>query len=331
MPWLRSGDNAATHPKLLAAYALSGGDVRAINEAAGFLWRCAMQSAGHTTDYVVDEGTALLMGMTEAERLVDLCVRAGTLIEQPATSSGRRWKIVDNDPDFIHMRLKDEIEWERQQREDNRNPSLIVPVRLRDGDQCRYCGRLVKWSARKGGIRGTYDHREPGVAATIDTLVVACGACNSGRRDTVDADERYPLRPPPVTPFYSESTAAFLKGHGYTVKVSTDTDTDTDTDPDPEPVLDPAPEPAAEPVAEPDLPDQADSVPTRSEFAGSGRDGSGRVLVGTERIGAGRVGAAREAPPHPPPGSATAIRTHPPPPAARSPSQRPRKRKKGRR
>ena len=40
--------------------------------------------------------------------------------------------------------------------------SIIVPVRWRDGDACRYCGKVVNWADRKGGKGGTYDHRMPG-------------------------------------------------------------------------------------------------------------------------------------------------------------------------
>ena len=227
MPWLRAGDNAATHPIVLRVW----GFVRAatgrvperdvaVNEVFGFVMRCALQSAGHTTDYVIDEGTALMIAGGRTERLLGLAKKAGYL--KPAKKAGQRvWLLID-EPDFIHMITKAERDWNAQQRADAANPQLIVPVRLRDGDACRYCGMVVNWRDRRGGRGGTYDHREPATAATTETLVVACKSCNSGRRDRADADERYPLRPAPPDPYYSQTTAEFLAGHGHAVTPTAD-------------------------------------------------------------------------------------------------------------
>lgn len=283
MPWLKSGDNAATHPIVMrvAAFVMRvttkvlERDV-AVNEVFGFVTRCALQSAGHTTDYVIDYGTVQMIGGARTDRLVELARKAGYL--KPIRQGGLpAWRLV-NDPDFLHMRLKEEIDWERQQRADNANPALVVPVRLRDGDACRYCGHIVNWRARKGNRNGTYDHREAGKSATVATLVVACGACNAGRRDDPNADERYPLRPAPSNPYYSEHSAAYLTEHGHLVAHTEDQRPGSQPDHAPATSQPASPRPAAKkraPASHPRSADSADRQPTESGFAGSGRDGSG--------------------------------------------------------
>lgn len=271
MPWLKAGDNAATHPIVMRA---GVGDPRAVNEVFGFATRCALHSAAHTTDYFIDEAVTYMFGMTETERLVKAAIKAGYF--KRARKDGHPGYLLVDDPDFLHIRLRAEIEWERQQKADSANPALTVPVRLRDGDACRYCGVVVFWRARKGARRGTYDHRIPGQAATIDTLVVACGGCNAGRRDNPEADSRYPLKPEPREPYYSEQTAAFLADHNIRV---TPRNARPGDQPDPvhrdrAPSATPRPAPPRDDAT---APASADQMPTESGSAGSGR-ATGRVM-----------------------------------------------------
>lgn len=79
----------------------------------------------------------------------------------------------------------------------------------------------MNWFDRKSGRSGTYDHREPGQAARLESYVVACKTCNSKRGDKPDADERIPLLPAPAHPHYSPSTIKWLKGHGVDVEANT--------------------------------------------------------------------------------------------------------------
>lgn len=209
MPWLKSGDNAATHPRLMRLATL--GDERTLNEVCGFALRCAWQSAGHMTDYVIDEGTAALMGGARTKELLRLAERAG-LMRRDKLDGQRAWRLLE-DPEFFHMRLRSEVEADRQRDRDRKNLDLTMPVLARDGDQCRYCGVVVNWFDRKGNRGGTFDHREPGQPATVDTYVVACRACNRTRWDDPDADERLPLRPAPGAPYYSRKTAERLTKH----------------------------------------------------------------------------------------------------------------------
>lgn len=213
MPWLRAGDTSAMFPKLLSIVVDTRFDDRLINEAMGFLFRCATQAASYITDYVVDPGTAYAVAGSRAGELADVCVRAG-LMEVVDLDGVRGWKIID-DPEFLHMKTAEEIAWEKQRKADNGNPALIIPVRLRDGDACRYCGKVVKWTARKGKLAGTYDHRQPGHAATVDTLVVCCGECNAKRGNDPDADKRVPLLPKPTPVYFDKSTIEWINNSSW--------------------------------------------------------------------------------------------------------------------
>lgn len=278
MPWLKAGDTAAVHPVVMAALSVpmpppeTFDQFAAMNVAFGLALRCAIHSAALTTDYFVSDGVVLTFGGGNGPRWAEFAAKAG--IWKRARKDGHRGWLLIEDPEFLHIRLAEEIAWERQQKADAANPGLIVPVRLRDGDGCRYCSAVVQWASRKGNRRGTYDHREPGIAATIDTLVVACGACNSARRDRADADDIRPLKPVPENPFYSPSTVAFLKRHGVDIPRTE------------RPGLQPVHATAATPPA--------GGIPrprtSRDVDAPAGSADSADPLP-TERVGSGRVGS----------------------------------------
>ncbi|GAA4809548.1 hypothetical protein [Tomitella cavernea] len=212
--WLRIGDNSITNPRLLRLYELQIDGITR-NAVFGFLVGSASLAAAHLTDYVVSYGNARVVGGDDDATavLLDLCERA-ELMERITVDGTAMWKIPD-DPEFIHMRTREEIEWERQRKSDNANPELVIPVRLRDGDGCRYCGQVVNWKARKGRLRGTYDHRRPGQAATVDTMVVSCQGCNASRSDDPLADERHKLLSAPTRPYYSAHTRDWIANHEW--------------------------------------------------------------------------------------------------------------------
>lgn len=210
MSWLKSGDNAATYPSLLQAAAHPDhADERIVNEVAGFVWRCASQAAGHTTDYAIDFGTAMLMGGSRVMVLMEVAAWAGLVAPVP-DSTVPAWMLIE-DPEFLHMRLADEISWERQRDRDRKNPDLTMPVRLRDGDACRACGVVVNFGAKSGNRSGTYDHLYPGKPATVDTYFVLCRGCNSARKDGASLE----LRDPPAEPYYKPRTREIFAEHGY--------------------------------------------------------------------------------------------------------------------
>lgn len=219
MPWLRVGDTSITHPVVLRALELEEADGRTLWELFGFVTACAIHAAGHKTDYVVELGTIRsIAGLSEAPRLIKSAIACGYFTEVQGEDGRKAYKIID-DPELFHMRLKEDIEWENRQRNDTRNKTLIVPIRKRDGDACRWCGKVVFWGDQKGPRGATYDHIKPGHGAvTPDDMVVACRSCNSSRKNDVFAwANRAPL-PVPDEPRYGQKTARFLADNGEPVK-----------------------------------------------------------------------------------------------------------------
>lgn len=216
MAWLRSGDTAATDPRLLKVYEHPDVQPWSKCELWGFVHFCATQAAQHNTDYVVSLGAAMVAGGERATMLLALAEFCGLM--EPFEEDGRTlWRIVE-DSDLLHMRSAEEIERDAQRKRDNANHGLIIPVRVRDGDQCRYCRKTVQFGDRKSGRGGTYDHREGvGKDTTVDTLVVACRECNRDRSDDPDADLRIPLLPAPREPFYTPGTEKFINTNSWAI------------------------------------------------------------------------------------------------------------------
>lgn len=176
----------------------------------------ASLSASHLRDGEVDLATARMVAAHRAPVMLRTLVEAGL-----ATKSGRgrsqRWRLI-NEPDLIHMRSRAEVEWDRQRNRDNGNTDLTMPVRLRDGDACRWCGRSVNFvKDRKSARGGTYDHLDPGQPGTVETMVVSCKTCNSSRQDNrKEWDLTHQLRPVPTRRHFQPQTIELLLAHGYT-------------------------------------------------------------------------------------------------------------------
>lgn len=217
MPWLRTGDTAANHPVVLSVLEDKRVDDRLVNEAFGFVLRCALQSTAHLTDYVISHGTAVQMaGHSRAAELISVAIAAGYLTEVADGEGRRAYKLIEDDT-FIHMRTREEIEWERQRKLDNSNPALTIPVRLRDGDACRYCGLVVNFQGdRRGQKAGTYDHLDRQVQSPKD-MVVACGRCNAALLDAPRAHREKQMMPPPKNPYFKPKTLEWLRTHEYVI------------------------------------------------------------------------------------------------------------------
>jgi hypothetical protein len=201
VPWLKLSDRFALHPLLLKLRRTPKADERTTNEVTGFVSRCASLSAGYMTDYYVDLETAEQMGLARTQVLLRQATAAGLLIPE-GRGNNRRWRIVEEE-DLFHIRAREDVEWERQRDRDRRNPELTMPVLARDGDQCRYCLHVVNWKDTRSGRGGTFDHREPGQAARVETYVVSCRTCNSKRKASPDAERELPLQPPPLAAYFS--------------------------------------------------------------------------------------------------------------------------------
>jgi hypothetical protein len=218
VPWTRSGDTALTYPKLMQVAGLAnGGDpIQLVNEVAGWIWRCAGQSSAHLTDYRIDMGTAWTLGGARTPVLSDVAVRVGLM--RTDQEDGFDYLVLLQDPDFIHILLREEVNARRQHDRDAKNHDIRVPMLLRDGDQCRYCLKQVTWYGPISPRRGTMDHLDPNktTPTSVDDVVVACQSCNSGRRDGREDWERaHPLQPAPLAPLYGAATAKYLTERGH--------------------------------------------------------------------------------------------------------------------
>ncbi|MGL3804704.1 HNH endonuclease [Paeniglutamicibacter sp. R2-26] len=213
MSWLKQSDAAANHPITLRVLEMEEADDRILNEAYGWVNRCATQAAAHDKDYIVEIGTARAMAGSFARftALREAALFAGYFIEVMVEIDGevrKAFKLVE-EKDLFHMILKSEKEWTAQRQADNRNLDKTGPVRLRDGDACRYCGRVVTWSGDRKSVRwGSIDHVVPGEEGTIETMVVCCGSCNSSRKN--DPDSVWKTLPAPTEPLIGPATARFL-------------------------------------------------------------------------------------------------------------------------
>ena len=225
MPWLKVSDTAAQHRIVWRALEIPGASMQSMWSLFGQVLALAVEAAAFKTNYVVERGSILkFTGTPEAaERFIAEATFCGYLTGEVPLDDGRiAYKLVE-DEDLFHMRLREEIDWENRRRNDTRKTSLIVPIRARDGDACRWCGHVVWWGDRKGGRGATYDHLNPGVPAeTPEDMVVACRSCNSSRKD--NAGWAVDLLPAPSAPYFSARSAAWLTENGVPTKASAPSD-----------------------------------------------------------------------------------------------------------
>lgn len=213
MSWLKQSDVSANHPITLRALEMEDADDRILNEVYGWVNRCATQSAAHDQDYIVTKGTAVAMAgsFSRFEALAAAAIFCGYFSEVMITVEGEKrkaFKLVEEE-DLFHMILKADKDWTQQRQADNRDLAKTGPVRLRDGDACRYCGRVVGWGADRKSVRwGSIDHVVPGEPGTVATMVVCCGQCNSKRKN--DPNSIWKTLPIPSEPHIGPATAAWL-------------------------------------------------------------------------------------------------------------------------
>ncbi|SDG95713.1 HNH endonuclease [Klenkia brasiliensis] len=220
MAWLRIGDTSTIHPLRLALH--DPANPLVARAAWGVFLDLATLCAAEGT-YDVAPGFMHLAGGTEAPDLIRRLHRAGLLVHTAGTGRHRTYKIVDDRPELIHIRLRTEIDWEKKRRQDTGDPRLKAAVLLRDGDACRWCGRVVQPNDNRSPRGRELDHLRPGDAArTPDDLVVACKVCNGARgkawQDTETRGqlaELFRLLPPPTERIYVQSTATWLVEQGH--------------------------------------------------------------------------------------------------------------------
>jgi 5-methylcytosine-specific restriction endonuclease McrA len=211
--WVKMGDDADMYPRLMEAASHPKADGRTVNELFGFIMRCAAYSAAHLTDSIIEMGVVYTYAGGNPD-VLQIAFDTG-LIEWVDTPKGRKPKLLE-DPDFVHIRSRADVEWSRQRQRDNSDQALRQAVIARDGDQCRWCGVEVYWPGKTSARKGTLDHLKPGEAGTVDTLVVACTRCNSSRADdpTGSWDQTHELLPVPERPRYGTFTRGMLTRAG---------------------------------------------------------------------------------------------------------------------
>lgn len=213
MAWVKMGDDADMYPRLMEAASHPKADARTVNELFGFVMRCAAYSAAHLTDSIIEMGVVYTYAGGNPD-VLQIALDTG-LIEWTDTPKGKKPKLLE-DPDFVHIRSRADVEWSRQRQRDNSDQALRQAVIARDGDQCRWCGVEVYWPGKTSARKGTLDHLKPGEAGTADTLVVACTRCNSSRADdpTGSWDQTHELLPAPERPRYGTFTRGMLERAG---------------------------------------------------------------------------------------------------------------------
>ena len=191
MAWVRVGDEALSHPKLMALYDIEGAEDISIIEMFGFLMALATYSAKHLTDGIIERGACFRDGeRSRVVRLIDAAV-AAELLTWVEVDGARKLRLF-TDEEFIHIQPREEVMRRRARSRENRDKDKKAAVIYRDGDQCRYCGKIVRWTGPIGLNLGTLDHVDPDSLgdAPVEGLVVACHECNSSRghaREAFDA------------------------------------------------------------------------------------------------------------------------------------------------
>lgn len=242
MPWSKWSDTASDHPSFARLYNLPYWEPSLRRELTGFIFHCATHSAQYFTDYYIEEGIVKREGGLEPdsagifqqnwERMADAALKVGFFTGLYKNKEGiTAYKLIDDPENFVHLIRRDEAEWNKGRDRDLNDTVLKGKVRVRDGDQCRWCRLVVSFDTRNTGRAGTYDHVTSMVVADGDPskMVVSCRACNLAKGNGKSWDKK--LLPAPVNPYYSESTVKQLAQWGFHVQPTTPPLFDGEVDP----------------------------------------------------------------------------------------------------
>ncbi|MDN6438365.1 MAG: hypothetical protein L0K27_02730 [Corynebacterium nuruki] len=205
MTWQRYGDTINSAPEFMKAAEIAAGqmDPRLEAELKGWTLTLFTHCAAEKDDYVVSRAAAVKMiGMGEVERVVDLLKRVGVIVDEATDEDGQRVYRLVKRSSFIHLMTQTDKKMEAKRKKDRNDAKLVVPVLMRDGSTCRYCGDTVSWGDHKHDGGGTFDHREPDQKTTTENFVVCCRGCNRLRADFERPDDELPLLDPPEKPYY---------------------------------------------------------------------------------------------------------------------------------
>lgn len=203
MAWIRIGDEFNAAPEWGAAFelALVENDPRLVTELKGATITLYTFSAQQWTDYCVRFGDAAReLGIQEAKRILRALVRIG--VATPLNKEWSEFQLLERQ-NFIHIIKSDDKKKRAKRKRDQNRGRLQVPVLLRDGDQCRFCGVEVTWGDTRSDDGREMHHINIEEETTPDNYVVACRGCNQLIYELGDqAAEELPLMDPPEEPIY---------------------------------------------------------------------------------------------------------------------------------
>ena len=227
MAWLKVSDTATQNPIVRRALDLPHCTQEYVYTLFGVILACAVEAAAMKTNYIIERNAiAAKVGLEKTEQFIKDAIVCGYMTETQLEDGRIAYKLVEDEENFFHMRSKEEIEWENRRRNDARNAAITAPVRARDGDACRWCGRVVYWGDQKSARGGTYDHLRPGIGAeTPQDVIVACRSCNSTRKDNPEWGGT--LLPAPTKPYYGRKTVEFLAAQDIHVELSPESEKPT--------------------------------------------------------------------------------------------------------
>lgn len=199
MPWFEAHDTMARHPKTLKLARLLGVDRRYAVGLLHDLFSWGLYAAGKDGALEgltgADIAQALDYPPKKAQAVVEALVESGYLDRSDTGYVIHNWY---NYAGKLNERREDEKAYKARRYALYNDMRLIKAVRARDGDYCRYCGKKVNWTDKRGVDGGTYDHVDPDGDNSMENVVVACRSCNSKKQNRTPEEARMILLPPQV-------------------------------------------------------------------------------------------------------------------------------------
>lgn len=193
MPDFRVADTAAEHPKMRAAGLPAFG-----------LWTAAgawCMNPAHLTDGWVP--AYYVASWPAGKRLAATLVNVG--LWRPEKRDGMvGWQFHDwTDIQRSAEQIALEKVTNAARRELYGSPKLVAAIKGRDANRCRYCGRIVSWTDRRGTGGATFDLVLPiaqGGRNDLVNVVVACRGCSASKGTRTPEQAGMRLLPAPSTP-----------------------------------------------------------------------------------------------------------------------------------
>lgn len=190
--WLKIDDNLIEHPKIYAAGRLLGrnGRMRAFctyMEGLSYVNR-------HLTDGVMPSNVVEVLTLDKKPSEVAKALVRVKLWERTADG----YQIHDYhayNPRAADV--KEKRAWDKKRKELYADQGLVMEIKARDRDRCRYCGRVVSWTDRRSDAGAQFDHVSPRGDNSLDNVVVACRGCNCRKSNRSPEKAGMRLLPPP--------------------------------------------------------------------------------------------------------------------------------------